>query len=83
MNTPCGRLKISKIELFIQYLEILKLFPDIKERLFGETVNLSDLLYRDVKNACEEYMSNWSYLKDNYFKVWTTKPNCMLDFKAI
>lgn len=68
-----GRLKISKIELFRCYLEILKRFND-KLNIFEGDVDFNSLRYCDAKNQSTEYQQMWTHLKSDYFKVWTTKP---------
>lgn len=68
-----GRLKISKIELFRCYLDILKIYNE-KLRLFDSTTDFTALRYCDAKNSAQEYQKKWNDLKNNYFCSWTTKP---------
>ncbi|XP_055301321.1 tRNA-specific adenosine deaminase 1 [Sitodiplosis mosellana] len=69
-----GRLKISKIELFRCYFEILKKFND-KLNIFEGDVDFTSLRYCDAKSQSTEYQQVWKNLKRDYFKVWATKPS--------
>lgn len=69
-----GNLKISKIELFRFYLEIVKKFID-KLNLFEAEVDFNSLRYCDAKNKSTEYQQVWNDMKKDYFNVWTTKPS--------
>lgn len=72
-NTSSGRLNISKIELFRCYMDILHKMNQ-KFNLYPLHVNLTSLYYCDAKDAAIEYQRVWNEMKQNYFPVWTVKP---------
>lgn len=69
-----GHMKISKIELFRSYLDIVKKFND-KLNLFEANVDFNNLRYCDAKTKSMEYQQVWNDMKKDYFNVWTTKPS--------
>lgn len=79
-NKRNARLLITKIELFREYLEILKKFNH-KMDLYPLDTNFEDLSYTEAKRKSQEYEKTWSELKGNYFKVWTVKRNELQHFK--
>lgn len=83
LQTRKAYLKISKIELFTEYLSILYKFPELKSHLHSALTNLDDLCYKDVKTSpSNEYSLQWNRLKENYLPNWTTKNENLLNFKS-
>lgn len=83
LQTRKAHLKISKIELFTEYLSILHDFADLKAHLYSSLINLDDLCYRDVKTLpANDYSAQWKRLKENYLPNWTTKNENLLNFKS-
>lgn len=79
-RTPKGRLSITKIELFREYLNLLKKFNQ-KMNLFPLETNFDDLIYSEAKNKAIDYQTIWIELKKSYFKIWTTKSDDLKTFK--
>lgn len=79
-TTPKGRLSITKIELFREYLNFLKKFNQ-KMNLFPLDTNFDDLTYSEAKNKAIDYQTNWNELKKSYFEIWTIKPDELKTFK--
>lgn len=75
-----GRLLITKIELFREYLCILKKFNE-KLGLYATMTNFNELTYLNAKNTSVEYQNIWNNLKTNYFKVWSLKDDNLKKFK--
>lgn len=72
--TSDGRLLITKIELLKSFGETLKTFA---EHNFD-----SNLTYRETKmKYCQEYIDSWNLVKANYFKIWSKKPENLVEFK--
>lgn len=83
LQTRKAHLKISKIELFTEYLNILSEFPELKSHLNAALINLDDLCYKNVKTLpSNEYFVQWKRLKENFLPYWTTKNENLLNFKA-
>lgn len=83
LQTRKAHLRISKIELFTEYLNILRDFPELKSHLYSSLINLDDLCYRDVKiSPTNEYFLQWKRLKENFLPTWTTKNENLLNFKS-
>lgn len=82
LHTRKAHLKISKIELFAEYLKILNEFPNLKSHLFPNLDNLEDLCYKDVKtSSTNDYYLQWKRLKESFLTNWTTKNENLLNFK--
>lgn len=79
-NTISGRLLISKIELFRCYLDIVKKF-NAKLCLHSTDMDFDSLQYSDAKNVSIEYQRAWNDLKQNYFGIWSTKPDELKKFQ--
>ncbi|CAO1384296.1 unnamed protein product [Diamesa serratosioi] len=80
--TRKAHLKISKVELFTKYIEIVNEFPKLKSHLYSNFINIDDLCYKHIKTLPEnDYFQQWIYLKQNYFTSWTTKNENLLNFK--
>lgn len=83
LQTRKAYLRISKIELFTEYLSILNDFPELKSHLSPSVVNLDDLCYKDVKTSpTNEYFVQWKRLKENFLPYWTAKHEHLLNFKS-
>lgn len=79
-TTSKGRLSITKIELFREYLDLLKKINQ-KMNLFSLNTNFDDLAYLDAKNKAIHYKTIWNELKKSYFKIWTVKSDELNTFK--
>lgn len=79
-TTPKGRLLITKIELFREYLNLLKRINH-KMNLFPADTNFDGLTYSEAKNKAIDYQTMWNELKKSYFKIWTIKPDELKIFK--
>jgi Adenosine-deaminase (editase) domain len=81
--TRKAHLRISKIELFTEYVSILNEFDDIKSHLYSD-VNFAELRYKDVKTLPENnYYVQWKkLLKESSLSKWTTKNENLINFKS-
>lgn len=71
-----SRLKVCRIEMFRQFMSLLKLKYPNKEK------ELETQSYAEVKSKyCKEYLSAWEVLKRDYFKQWSVKPTHLQDFR--
>lgn len=83
INTPSGRLLISKKELFRKFIETLNYLNDAVEvRVFDGGKSASELTYNEAKMLSTQYQSTWTELKKNYFRIWTSKPLELNQFRA-
>lgn len=78
INTPMGRLLISKIEIFRQFLDVV-INDHENVELAASFNNL--MTYTDAKNVASDYRLAWCCLKEGVFKKWTMKTNISYDFK--
>lgn len=78
-----AHLKISKIELFTEYMNILREFSELKSHLYSNTINFDDLCYKDVKTQPKNgYYVQWKRLREGLFPNWTTKNENLSNFKS-
>lgn len=78
INTASGRLLITKRELFKKFIEAMNYWEnDLHNACVVETMT-----YAEAKNVSFEYQNAWKKLKENYFRIWTTKPNEQNQFRA-
>lgn len=83
VNTPSGRLLISKKELFKKFLETVNyLDKDLGVRVFEGAKSTSELTYHEAKMLSTQYQSTWDELKKNYFRIWTSKSPELNRFRA-
>ncbi|KAG4074630.1 hypothetical protein HA402_004501 [Bradysia odoriphaga] len=77
LNTSMGRLLISKMEIYRQFLDVvLNVHDDIQSSsAFNRLMS-----YADAKYVAEEYRLAWSTLREKVFKKWTVKKNIKYDF---
>lgn len=80
INTPAGRLQITKIELFRKFIETVEGNKD-RMKLVPDDVDIRALTYREAKALSTKYQETWTFLKENYFKNWTRKPEFVDSFK--
>lgn len=78
MHTAIGRLLISKMEIFRQFMGMV--LSDPKNIELAETFNRS-MSYTDAKNIAVNYKLAWSALKESVFQKWTIKKDISYDFK--
>lgn len=75
--TSDGRLLISKIELFKTFGETLKTLENNSREQLDLNLN-----YRETKlKFSKNYLTSWNLIKDKYFKIWTVKPENLMEFK--
>ncbi|XP_070494656.1 tRNA-specific adenosine deaminase 1 [Chironomus tepperi] len=78
-----AHLKISKIELFTEYMNILSEFSELKLHLYSNTINFDDLCYKDIKTLPKnEYYLQWKRLREGLLPNWTTKNDNLSNFKS-
>ncbi|XP_063920747.1 tRNA-specific adenosine deaminase 1 [Zophobas morio] len=70
-----GALKISKLELFKAFVNVIKQF----ELRLENITNLDKVTYKEIKMYSHNYQKCWSSLKSN-FKIWTVKNNDLMTF---
>lgn len=73
-NDAKSHLSIAKIEMFHCFVGIVK-----QLRLFE---NVEKLSYCEAKLLASDYQNAWRKLKNEGFKIWTTKDPSLLDFYA-
>lgn len=78
IHTAMGRLLISKMEIFRQFLDVV--LSDQDDIELASTFNRL-LTYTDAKNVAVDYKLAWSVLKESVFKKWIIKTNINYDFK--
>lgn len=77
INTPSGRLLISKKELFKKFMETVHHLSDDLQISIGDK-----LTYCDAKMLSIQYQSAWNVLKKDYFRIWTAKPSELNQFRV-
>lgn len=78
-----AHLKISKIELFTEYMNILSELSELKSHLYSNTINFDDLCYKDVKTLPKNvYYVQWKRLREGLLPNWTTKNENLSNFKS-
>jgi hypothetical protein len=84
LQTRKAHLKISKIEIFTEYMSILNEFGELKAHLYSNAINSDDLCYKDVKTLPKnEYYVQWKRLRAELLPNWTTKNENLLNFKSL
>lgn len=82
VHTRKAHLRISKIELFSDYMNILKRDEELKSHLY-DTINFDDLCYKDVKTLpSNKYFVQWKRLREHLLPKWTAKNEHLMNFKA-
>lgn len=82
IHTRKAHLRISKIELFSDYMNIIKHCDELKKHLFLNRI-LDELCYKDIKSLPNnKYCQQWKRLRENLLKNWTTKNENLMNFKA-
>lgn len=82
VHTRKAHLRISKIELFSDYMNILKRDEELKTHLY-DTINFDDLCYKDVKTlSSNKYFVQWKRLREQLLPKWTSKNEHLMNFKA-
>lgn len=74
INSKCGRLLITKLELFQQYIDVLSSSEHHKETV------AEICTYIDAKRTAKVHTDVWNQIKSEYFKTWTNKPKDLLKF---
>ncbi|XP_039496711.1 tRNA-specific adenosine deaminase 1 [Drosophila santomea] len=80
MNTPQAALAISKYQLFLTFLELLKLNPKLSDKFNQPLSDLERNTYASCKELSTDYHFAWREIKEKYFLQWTKKPHELLDF---
>lgn len=78
IHTASGRLSISKMEIFRQFLDVV-VSDDDKTELASTFHRL--MTYTEAKSVAEDYKLAWSVIKESVFKKWTDKTNINYGFK--
>lgn len=78
INTAAGRLMISKMEIYRQFLDVAMSEHDNDE---PDCRYNRSMTYKSAKNVAEDYKLAWSALKLNVFKKWTVKKDIEYDFR--
>jgi hypothetical protein len=82
LNNPSSRLCIAKCELFKEYKKLLSLQPQLKQKLFPDCQQFDELDYQHLKLKSKDYCEQWQAIKAQCYKVWTIKPEGLLNFKT-
>ncbi|XP_055911674.1 tRNA-specific adenosine deaminase 1 [Eupeodes corollae] len=84
LQSKKSSLKISKLNLLEEFLQLIKLNPHFKTKL-GLKIDdeLKTITYCELKQKCQEYQNSWKTLKESYFQQWTTKPENLLSFNLL
>ncbi|XP_013190222.2 tRNA-specific adenosine deaminase 1 [Amyelois transitella] len=72
VKSSSSSLCISKYNLYKKFQSILHKDEGMQQ-IFGS--NILDVQYNTMKAKATTYEENWQYLKNNFFKSWTVKPN--------
>lgn len=78
INTAMGRLFISKMEIYRQFLDAI--LSDVDNIELAASFSRS-MTYIDAKNVANEYQVAWSDIKRNVFGKWTVKKDIKYDFE--
>lgn len=81
INTPSGRLLASKKELFKKFIETINYLENDVQISIGNKLT-TQMTYGEAKMLASQYQSVWNELKKNYFRMWTTKPCDLNQFRA-
>lgn len=73
---PKSRLSISKVELFISFIQTVKSITEVPKRF----QDIEKRSYAEVKLLASEYQYNWLQLKKDGFRIWTVKDKALLGF---
>jgi hypothetical protein len=84
IHTRKAHLRISKVELFSDYMNIVRQSEKLKAHLFPtKNINFDDLCYKDVKTSADnKYCTQWRRLREQLLPKWTTKNENLINFKA-
>lgn len=77
INTPCARLLISKKELYKMFIRTINDW-----QIFTDDTFTAAMPYHDAKMLSHDYQVTWNKLKENYFRIWTTKSNELNKFRG-
>lgn len=75
LNTPSARLKICKLELFRNFVEVYEL----RHLNFSDIRDIKAVSYKEAKELAAGYNDCWKSLRES-FKVWTNKDVNLLQF---
>ncbi|XP_050343499.1 tRNA-specific adenosine deaminase 1 isoform X1 [Nymphalis io] len=65
---------ISKYNIYNKFQEVLLKHKDLCRSICGEEL-LCNIEYNKMKKKADRYQKNWCETKDNFFKIWTVKPD--------
>ncbi|XP_016989667.1 tRNA-specific adenosine deaminase 1 [Drosophila rhopaloa] len=80
MNTPQAALAVSKYNLFLTFLDLLRFNPKLCEKFNQSITDHERITYASCKVLAADYQLAWRQLKDKYFLQWTKKPHELLNF---
>ncbi|EDW13489.1 tRNA-specific adenosine deaminase 1 isoform X1 [Drosophila mojavensis] len=81
LNTMQAALEVSKYKLFINFMDLLSGCSEVREKLGLKLEEVKYLSYSELKALSKDYQLAWQQLKSEYFKLWTTKPKELLEFR--
>ncbi|XP_017859718.1 PREDICTED: tRNA-specific adenosine deaminase 1 isoform X3 [Drosophila arizonae] len=81
LNTMQSALEVSKYKLFINFMDLLSGCSEVREKLGLKLEEVKYLSYSELKALSKDYQLAWQQLKSKYFKLWTTKPKELLEFR--
>ncbi|KAL0268426.1 UNVERIFIED_CONTAM: hypothetical protein PYX00_010379 [Menopon gallinae] len=75
--------KKNLLTLFAEVVNGLSEKQELLEILTGDprANSIKHLTYRELKSKATNYICEWENVKNKYLKVWTQKPECLLNFK--
>ncbi|XP_039964840.1 tRNA-specific adenosine deaminase 1 [Bactrocera neohumeralis] len=75
-GTLQAAVKISKYNLLLEYVDILRVEPKLRQKYLIDLENLENYKYCEYKKLAREYQTAWTLAKQNYFLQWIEKiPN--------
>lgn len=81
INTPNGRLLITKKELFKKFVQTIDHMENDLQS-YSDVKLTPDTTYDEVKMLSNQYQSTWNELKKKYFRIWTNKRRELNQFQA-
>ncbi|XP_018804214.1 PREDICTED: tRNA-specific adenosine deaminase 1 [Bactrocera latifrons] len=79
-GTLQAAVKISKYNLLLEYVDILRVEPKLRQKYLIDHEKLENYEYHTYKQLAREYQTAWTMAKQNYFSQWTEKPPYLLAF---
>ncbi|CAH0725196.1 unnamed protein product, partial [Brenthis ino] len=73
-NSANSSLCISKYNLYKKFHEVILKSKELKTNICSSEP-LSNIPYNEMKKKSVKYQSQWSKIKEGFFKTWTMKPD--------